>query len=196
MEPIFPSAPAPDLPPHLRWRTIKVRPGIHSGYMLAGAPVGVICHFSGSRTLPCVAKLTNGQMSCPLCKKPKRFVCYVPLLSLTSKKNRQHVIQGAKRTHESCSGIAAGELVNVFRGNAERDTPVIQKATSAPIGVDLTTLRKKTPYDITRYLLHLWQWRELTERFGEHHFASARSLEIEDGKRTTADDPPREYEEE
>lgn len=196
MEPLFESAPPPDLPPHLRWRTVKVPPGAHGPYMVAGSGWSGTTHYTGKRTVPCLRGLPRAKLECPYCKSVKRFACYLPFWNVGAVKQQMIVVQGAKRTQQTFSAFKVGDLINVVRGKAERDTPLIVAAKPSGPTCDLDKFRRRGPQDITRYLLHLWQWRELSEAFGELYYPSIRSVEIEAGIRTIADDPPRTFEEE
>lgn len=194
MEPLFSSAPPPDLPQHLRWRCVKVPKGINGPFLVAGPGWSGAAHYSAGRTLPCLKFLPGCRLSCPNCHKVRRFVCYLPLWSLKATKQSQVVIQGAKRTWQTFVSSKFGDMVNVIRGGNERDTPLIGECKLAEPTLDRSKFSRRGPQDLTRYLLHLWQWRELTESFGELFHASIRSLEIEDGTRSIVDDPPREFE--
>lgn len=175
---------------------MKVPPGTHGPYMVAGPGWSGQGHFSGKRTLPCAKKLPGCTLECPLCRRPQRFVAYLPVFSLRATKQPQLVIQGAKRSHATFTQFKFGDIVAVVRGNADRDTALF--VASRPDGptLDLDKFKKRGPQDITRYLLHLWQWRDLTLSFGETFYPSSRSLEIEAGLRSIEDDPPRQFEEE
>jgi hypothetical protein len=196
MKPLFDSLPPPDLPLHLRWRCIKVPPGTHGPYMVAGPGWSGTGHYSGKRTMPCAAKLPGCRLECPLCRRAQRFVCYLPVFSLRATKQPQLVIQGAKRSHATFCTFKFGDIVSVVRGNADRDTPLFVGSKHSEPTVDTDKFRKRGPQDITRYLLHLWQWRELSESYGEVFYPSSRSLEIEAGLRSIEDDPPRSAESE
>jgi hypothetical protein len=194
MEPLFDSQPPPDLPDYLRWRCIKVPAGTHGPYMVAGPGWSGSVHYSGKRTLPCLRKLKGCKMDCPLCKRTERFACYLPTWSLTATKQPRIVFQGAKRTFATWKAFKFGDVVSVVKGNAERDTVLFVPSRATGPTLDMEKFRKKGEQDITRYLLHLWQWRDLSEHYGQPFYPSVRSLEIETGIRSVTDDPPREPE--
>lgn len=193
MEELFDSQPPPDLPMHLCWRCVKVTPGSHGPFMVAGAGWGGAAHYNGKRTLPCVAKLPKAKMECHLCKRVQRYAFYAPVFAVTALKQQMIVIQGAKRTEASFKLFKFGELVQVMRGKGERDTAVFVKGDHRGATLDLEKFRRRGPQVITPYLLHLWQWRELSEAYGQHYYPSVRSLEIEKGERKMEDDGPRDF---
>ena len=163
--PILPTAPPPQLPPHLRWRRVKVPPGINAGYMKAGPGWFGTCHFNGQVTKPCCAVLTDGQVECPWCKWTKRFTCYLPVFATSHTKQDRLVVQGAKRSWETWQELKFGALVNVVRGKGSRDTVLFTPAARGAITCDLSKLTCRGEQNIGGYLLHLWQWRPLTEFF-------------------------------
>lgn len=193
MEPVIPSNDPPDLPECLDWRTVKVPPGINGPFMVAGPAWHGEAHFVVKRTLPCPAKLRGCKLQCPYCHKVRRFACYVPLYSLKTVKNPRMVIQGAKRTLATFKAFKVGDLVNVVRGKLERDTPLFTAAGASAPTVDLDKFKRRGSFDVTPYLLHLWQWRELTESFGQLFRPSIHTIEIEAGMRSLEDDGPREH---
>jgi len=170
---------APWLPEPLRWRTVKVTPGTHQPYMVAGPGWEGIVHHTGTkgRTVPCVAELTSGELHCENCKYGKRYGCYLPVFTCMGGKQTQIVLQGAKRTYQTWSVFKPGELVAVCRGKAERDTILFTPAGKTAPTVDLSVLRAKCPVDIDAYLLHLWQDRTLAEWQGAEWHPSCRTLD-------------------
>jgi hypothetical protein len=191
MEPLFSSQAPQELPPYLRWRTIKVRTGTHGPLVLAGPPQGLTTHHPAGRTVPCAARLPGCSIVCPWCRFTKRFTCYVPLFDPSQRKQDRIVVMGGKRTWESVAGMQPGSLVCMLRGSGERDTTLFRPWNEAVHPAVHHRWVKQCPQDITRYLLHLWQWRELTESFKAEWFPSITTEEIEAGIRGIRPTAPR-----
>lgn len=191
MEPLFPSQAPQSLPEHLRWRTIRLKAGTLGPVMLAGPPVGVYTHHPSTRTVPCLRTLPGCSLQCPWCRFSKRFSVWVPVFDFNARKQTQLVVLGGKRTYESIAAAAPGTLVTVTRGEKDRDTPLFRPAPEQRLSTSAAKFIGVCPVDITRYLLHLWQWRELTEHFGEQFYPSIATTEIETGLRKMDHDGPR-----
>lgn len=174
-------SPVPWRPECLRWRAVKVPAGIHRPYMKAGPGWEGIVHAvpdgKKARTLPCVAVLTDGELACPNCKYAPRYGCYLPVYACGIGKQKNLVLQGAKRTWETWSAFKFGELLAVNRGKAERDTILFTGAEKETPRCDLRLWRDAGPADIDAYLLHLWQLKELCDWHGTDWHPSSKSLD-------------------
>lgn len=173
--------PAPRLPENLQWRTVKVPPGIHRPYMVAGpgweGTTHAVPNGTKTRTVACVAALTDGELHCENCKFAPRYSCYLPVYALADSKQKKIVLQGAKRTWATWQGFAFGDGICVCRGKAERDTILTATTKLDDVRVNLTVLKSAGPQDIDAYLLHLWQLKDLCEWHGTEWHPSAKSLD-------------------
>lgn len=173
--------PAPALPECLQWRTVKVPAGIHRPYMVAGpgweGTTHAIPNGARTRTVACIAALTDNELLCPYCKYAPRYSCYVPIYALDGGRQKKLVVQGAKRTWQTWNSFAFGDLVCINRGKAERDTVLFAATRDDKPRVNIGVLKELGPQSIDAYLLHLWQVKELCEWHGTEWHPSAKSID-------------------
>lgn len=173
--------PAPFRPEQLRWRTVKVPPGIHKPYMVAGVgwegTVHVVPNGRRVRTVACAVALTEGELPCAFCKYVPRYGCYLPLYSCGIGKQKNLVVQGAKRTWETWRAFKFGDLVAVNKGKLERDTILFCSAEKEAPRCDLRAWRDAGEQNIDEYLLHLWQVKELCDWHEVKWHPSSKSLD-------------------
>lgn len=177
-----------ELPECLKWRYTKIAPTTARGaYMLAGPPLAFECHHPVRRTFPCYKLLKGCTLECPWCRWKRQFSVYVPLFDINEPKNVKIVVCGGKKTHGDVKSMAVGSMVMLSRGTHVRDTLRIRPW---PEVIDPHTYRRwraKCVDDISPYLFHLWQRRELTEHFGHTYFPSLQVVANE-SKATSLDD--------
>lgn len=181
MEPLIPSTPPVELPACLNWRTIKVKPGMTGPLILAGPVAGFYTHHPADRTLPCLKRMPRCSLPCPWCRFPTRFTSYTPVIDPNAKKRKKLVVQGGKRTYESVVNGTPGQTVGTARGDGETDTVFFRAWPEQLHPSVVNRFRDDIPTDITMYLLHLWQWRDLTEHYGQQFYPSILTQEIEMG---------------
>lgn len=153
------------------WVYEKCRPCIGAGPFMLGAPSwGCETHHSNSRSVPCYRELPGCTLTCPRCPQRCQWTHYVPLIDCTDPKLRRIVYTGGTKTRTDVIHLPVGTLLAVNRGPNQTDTlrlcpwPTTHPSALAPIAVG------KCMDDITPYLLHLWQLRELTEHFGQRFY--------------------------
>ena len=173
------STPPFDLPEDLSWRRVKVGVGVSGPYILAGPVIGLYTHHPGERTIPCLARLPHCTLPCPYCRFQLRYTSYTPVIDPSVRRQQNIVIQGGKRTYQSIVGGSAGQTWQVARGSGETDTPLFRPADPQLASWAAGKWHKGFPFDVSRYLLHLWQWRDLTEHMGHQFYPSLRTQELE-----------------
>lgn len=180
LEPLFGSSEPRQLPEELEWHIDDRTQHVGKTQLLAGRPVGLNTHRVGRRTLPCLYEFPDLGWECPNCDRQVRFTCWVPLVC-TDHPARKHVVMGAERTWQSVKTIKDRCLVEFHMVKVIRATPFFQKCTTQ---FGLSTLQRLLDViacdsgDITRWLLHYWQWPELTRRFKQQYRESIRSRSI------------------
>lgn len=169
MEPLFEGRePRPDVP-YLNWHVYDPSEFIGKPMLLAGQVIGLTCHRVGKRTIPCLGEFPRFGRECPHCERPQRFTTWVPLMEARHP-YRLVVIMGAKTTWESVKQMKRGQVVEPHWGLTLKRTPIFRReVTQLGVGQLNETAKKEVPLrgDITRWLLHYWQWQWLTEQFGE-----------------------------
>lgn len=156
------------LPDSHRWVYERCRSCINAGPYMIGAPSwGCETHHSNQRSVPCYRELPGCTLTCPRCPQRCQWTQYIALIDLTDHHMRRVVYTGGTKTRADVISLAVGTLVSVTRGPNQTDTirirvwPDDKPKLLAPIAI------AKCQDDLTPYLLHLWQQRELTEHFGQ-----------------------------
>lgn len=150
------------------WTYERCTTCIGRGPYMLGAPAWACeCHHVGDRSIPCFRELPGCDLTCPTCPKRTQWTCYVPLIDCTEAKLRRIVHTGGTKTWADTRSLAVGTLVRLTRGPGQTDTLRVSLWPSdSPMSLAPVALARCMP-DITPYLLHLWQLRELTEHFGQ-----------------------------
>lgn len=162
------------------WTYEKVRTCIGTGPFMIGAPSwGCETHHSNDRSVPCYRELHGCTLTCPRCPQRCQWTHYVPLIDCRDAKLPRIVHTGGTKTRADTINLSVGTLVRLTRGPHQTDTlrvslwPTDLSTALAPVA------RARCMDDITPYLLHLWQMRELTEHFGQR-FYRARGRRVRD----------------
>jgi len=162
----------------MRWGYRAVGPCFLTGQFILGAPpLGLETNHAYTKTVPCYRFLKGCTLDCPRCKFKRQFTVYVPIIDIGLKKDFRIVITGGKKTWQSVQGAKVGDVIALNKGEEKKDTVLIR---AWPNQVDERTLRhyrSKCIEDISLYLFHLWQCRELTEHFGLKYYPSLRIIE-------------------
>lgn len=179
MPPLFKSQKASELPANLRWRVLKPAEGDQGVYVLAGDPISMHTHWSGRKTMPCPAHIEGCKVACPRCDKVLRFTCYVPCYTLLPPAGQRVVLMGAKLTDKSLTDLKVGDVMKCEREKKDRGTLLFHRHNPSCSSTQLNSIRKHCGADISPYLCHLWQWRELTEALGGLWIPSTETLNHE-----------------
>lgn len=177
MQPLFPSSVPPDKAPELQWHIPDKNEHVGKTLLLAGPAVGLHTHRVGRRTLPCLNQWPKLAWECPHCERQKRFTAWVPVLSLGNDMRRL-VLMGAQTTWESVKDVKPFSFVEYHFTKMLKPTMMFQ---ASKLQVGLRTIQTATEElrhdqgDVTRWLLHYWQWPELTRRFGQCFRESVRT---------------------
>lgn len=171
MKPLFGSSDPTPLSPELRW-FIPPRDGLTLKPMiLAGAAVGLHTHRVGFRTLPCLHQWPDLGLECPHCERSRRFTCWVPVVPIHDA-DKQWVVMGGLNTYQSVKKFERGHLVECVNAKVIKPTLIFRSFNHPMSVVGINRASEKwNPYfgDITRWLLHYWQWPALTTCFNEKH---------------------------
>lgn len=174
-----PSDPV-ELPPTHRWTYEKIKPCISAGpYMIGAPPLGFDTHHPGKKTIPCYRRLRGCTLECPRCRFRSQYTAYVPLLNIVDPRKPRIVVSGGKKTWADVRGLTPGTLVRLNRGNFHLDTIRVVVSGEKLEPKQETVWRARCIEDISPYLFHLWQQRELTEHFGQVYYPSRRVIENE-----------------
>lgn len=166
-----------ELPHELGWRYEKQTECFMRGPFVYAAPVlGFYCHHPVKRTFPCYKLLKGCTLDCPFCRWRRQYTSYVALYDPNDRKKPRKVISGGKRTYEDFSAVPVGTVVSLQRGPAKTDTIRMRVWPEAIDERQLKKWREWCVEDITPYLFHLWQRRELTEHFGYTYYPSLNTL--------------------
>jgi len=174
MEPLFDSRSPRPAAPHMCWRVHSAADYIGKAMLLAGKPIGLNCHRVGRRTWPCLGEFPRLGKECPWCDRAMRFTTWVPLMD-SSRPYKLVVIMGAQTTYDTIQFLKPGQVVEVHWGLTLRRTPIFRReVTQCGVGQLNDVAKKEVPLrgDITRWLLHYWQWPALTEWYGEKYHES------------------------
>ena len=174
-----------ELPDNLRWHIPKPAEYDDHELLIAGPPISLHTHFTGEKTVPCPKYIEGCSVPCPRCKSVLRFTVYVPCYTTLAPAGKKLVVMGAKRTLKSLTPIAVGTVVKYTKEKKDRGTITFFKHNPSASGTQLASLRKHTPADISAYLFHIWQWRELTEWAGYEFIPSLKAQEPTPAKRIT-----------
>lgn len=171
-----PSEPV-ELPENLKWRYTKVKPCMMRGpFMVAAPPLGFETHHPVRRTVPCYSFLKGCTLKCPLCRFRRQYTTYLPLFDLNEPRFYKIVVSGGKKTWSQVRDVKPGTLVALSRGNGEKDTIQVHAWPGAVDPNVLRSFQRKCIDDISPYLFHLWQQRELTMHFNQPYYPSLRAL--------------------
>ncbi len=168
-----------ELPDSLRWRYVKFGQCVSVGPFIVGGPtLGFECHHPFKRTLPCYRFLKGCTLDCPRCRYRRQFTSYVPLIE-TGEPLRlaRKVITGGKKVFNAMKQFAPGDLVSLSKGTHVKDTYIIRPWAGEVDPRQLAAHRKFITEDISPYLFHLWQQRELTEFFKQTYYPSLKAQE-------------------
>lgn len=164
------------LPENLQWRYEPLKAGTHGPLMLAAPPLGFECHHPLKRTVPCLALLKGCTLPCPWCRYKRQWTTYVPFLDLSRSKLFKLVLTGGKKTFEDVKGLPVGCLIYAIRGANVKDTIRIRPYPEPIHQAQLAQWSRRCIDDISPYLFHLWQYRELTEHFRQKYYPSLRVM--------------------
>lgn len=170
MEPLFGSTPPQSLPPHLRWH-VPDKPGewCGKGLLYPGGAVTLRTHRVGRRTWPCLNQWPALGRECPHCDRSTRSTTWVPVVSCSSP-NQKLVFMGGETTWKSVERMEHGIIVECHFAKTLRPTLVFGKH-SIQIGVGALSRAAEEVgrgrCDITRWLLHYWQWSDLSKWYNE-----------------------------
>lgn len=118
------------------------------------------CHCSG-RSKPCLVKVTNGALSCPLCNplKPTEQIGYLPVYRKIDGKPGFVVLHEPQR--EVVDALPLHRLIVIGRESDQSDG-IYVRPTLQPGAKLVTSLAwKMRPVDLTESLLRVWKISEL-----------------------------------
>lgn len=177
MKPLFPSTPLKSKDPDLAWHIDPPKEFLGQSLLLAGKAVGLYTHRVGQRTWPCLYQWPRLGRECPHCERATRFTCWVPVVPF-GKPNQRSVITGGENTWKSVECLEPRIAVEIHMVKVIRLTPVFFKH-KLQIGLAIIDRVAESLHgntgDITRWLLHYWQWSDLTKWFGEAYRESNRN---------------------
>lgn len=144
------------LDPDNAWSCVEIPPGTHLDAVLIGKPFGVWCHCLGS-TRPCRARMTKGELPCPLDKDGKgckpRLYAYCPMR--TSERERV-VVRVTSRVYTILAQpCMVGGKVRIERTRGPRGRLRVVDMPSEQIAA-LGWWGGRVDVDIHDYLLRLW----------------------------------------
>lgn len=162
---MFESARPQPRPAHLSWSYRRIPPGGTLRGFVAGPLVGVHVHWSAS-SKPCRKKLTGGLLDCPFCSAElrARWLGYLPLFEHTGKRM---VVTISETLGDRASALLFGTDVEFYRTNGARDPLRIRHPSDYSRSATPASLSKTGPQDIRRWLVHLWQDRDLAAFFAQ-----------------------------
>lgn len=167
-----------ELPETHDWHYEKIGPCVNRGpYMLGAPPLAFECHHPFKKTIPCYRFLKGCTLDCPRCRFRRQYTAYVPLLDVSNPRRFRIVVSGGKKTWGDVRALPLGSLVYLNRGKLILDT-IRVKATDEKLDpLQQRVWQGRCQPDISPYLFHLWQIRELTEHFGQSYYPSKRVSE-------------------
>ena len=179
-KPLFWSVDAEPLAPELRWRIATPKDVIGKKWAVAGKPISLYTHRVGRRTLPCLRCFPTLGMECPHCERSRALKCWCPVIPLDLEETPPplRVLMGATTLHNSLKLIKPAESVNIGRALTLKPTWIVTRPLDRsldPIALSLCANHVPERGDITRWLLHYWQWAALTVAFGEKYRESIRN---------------------
>lgn len=177
--PLFQGVETEPKPPNLRWRIAKDEEIKGQPLVMAGEAIPLYTHRVGKRTLPCLRSLPMLKMECPHCERSRNLKCWVPIINLNMNLSAPElrVVMGANTLAESAKGVKRGTIIAIKKVLHLKPTWCIfpeADQTMQVIGMGLTAKYVPERGDITRWLLHYWQWPEITRAFGEVYRESQR----------------------
>jgi len=177
MQPLFESCVFETLPPELHWQVPRDTDVLGKTLFLAGKPVALVTHRVGYRTWPCLNALPKLGRECPHCDRSRRKTVWVPVCTVVAPYQKL-VIMGGEATFNSINKIPPHTLVECHLAKVIRPTKVFNRVT-LNIGIKVAESVAKELHvdkgDITRWLLHYWQWPDLTRWFGEAYRLSLKN---------------------
>lgn len=188
-KPLFSSVSIEPVPPELRWRIATPAELINRPLVLAGKPITLYTHRVGRRTLPCLKSLPLLRMECPHCERSRNPKCWAPVFDAETFSATMHlrIIMGAGTLDAAVKGIFPGDNIEAFRARQLKPTWCVKLADyHVPVAFNQQLIDNYIPErgDITRWLLHYWQWPEVTRGFGEVYRESIKRKQIrEEGER-------------
>lgn len=181
---VIPQSDPIPLPETHRWVYERCRPCLQAGPFMIGAPVwGCETHHVGNQSIPCYRELHGCSLTCPRCPQRSQWTAYIPLIECTGKHARRIVYTGGMKAYRATVGLKPGTLVCVTRGTGQTDTINVSVWPTDRHYAGPVCAAELIMPDITPYLLHLWQQRELTEHFGQRFFRARGKRHAEGGPR-------------
>jgi len=179
-KPLFETVDSEPLPPEARWRVAKPEEVIGRQLVLAGKPIALYTHRVGRRTWPCLRSLPMLGKECPHCERARAKKCWVPFVHLDCNPHAidLRILMGATVLEASVKGLKPGCLIHAGRCLQLKPTWRVSldtDQTMQPIGLGLLAKYVPDRGDITRWLLHYWQWAEVTRAFGEVYRESVKN---------------------
>lgn len=179
-----------ELPESHDWHYTPIAACVNRGpYLIGAPPLGFDTHHPFRKTLPCYRSLRGCTLTCPRCRFKLAYTCYVPLLDLSQCRKFRIVITGAKKTWGDVKDLPVGTVVYLNRGKLTLDTIRVRADGSKLDPLQEKVWLKRCQDDISPYLFHLWQLRELTEHFGQTYYPSRRVLENDAANAPNPDRP-------
>lgn len=180
MQPLFESSDPCSLPSHLQWYIPDPKEHTGKPLLLCGKPVGLYTHRVGRRTWPCLTQFKKLGRECPHCERSRRFTTWVPCLTI-SLPRKKIVLMGGEHTWKSVKAIEKNTLVTAHYAKMLKPTLVFAKDQTQLGKLQMeAAAREEIPEkgDITRWLLHYWQWAALTLWFGEAYRESLKTRHL------------------
>lgn len=170
--PLFGSSPRDPAPPALRWRIPKHSELVGQRVALAGLPIALHTHRVGKRTLPCLRDLPALGIECPHCERSRGRKCWCPVVPVDIPLTPRPlwIVMGATTLEDSVKQVRRGELCQAGRALTLKPTWVLKllpDQSEQALGLGILSRDVPERGDITRWLLHYWQWPLLAEKFGE-----------------------------
>jgi len=181
---LFRNAVIREIPDPLRWRVVPIGQGEHLDGWYAGPVVTVAVHWIRKRSFPCCRLLTDGAMKCVCETDPKsvRIIGYVPVIA---KDRERFVVIVSAAVAKRFDNIKPGAPIRLARPNAKKRPLFVSLLPDEQLGAEQTKrIRPACIHDITPYLLHLWQSRELSDHFGQQFIEAVTPHEEEDDGNT------------
>lgn len=168
----FPVPPVIQLPLALRWRVERLAPADVTSGWIAGPCVRVVTHWSGLKTMPCVAALTDGKLRCQ-CQETalaKRVTGYQPMIA---KDGDKIVLAVPDSVALKLLRMPHATTITVTRPMNNKSPYKIKQENADALSI---TMAKKVqaagPQAIASFLLHLWQKPDLTTHFAAEFYPS------------------------
>jgi hypothetical protein len=167
---LFKQASIKILPDNLQWRIIPVEPGDMVEGWYAGPMVLVDVHWINKRSLPCRRAITDGKLPCPCEREPKsiRTIGYVPILG---KQRERWVVIVSESVAAKMEAVKCGSPIRLSRPKKPKRPLFLSMIEDGALGIENTKKMRAGAacHDISEFLLHVWQDRELTEHLGARY---------------------------